>query len=94
MRRTLTRAVLYAVVALAIIYGGDALSLRFRIPNREPLGSITVYRYYALHKTKQKTTYMFAEPEAQPCVHALFPHLGYPPCWYLARHTEQRVDYE
>ena len=94
MRRKFARALLYAVAVLAIIYGGDELSLRFRIPNREPLGSVTVYRYYALHKTKQKSSYMFAEPEAQPCVHSLFPHLGHPPCWYLARHTEQRIDNE
>ena len=91
MRRKLTRALLYALAAIAIIYAGDDLSLRFR---SEPLGSVTVYRYYALHKTKQKTSYMFAEPEAQLCVHALFPHLGHPPCWYLSRHTEQRIDYE
>ena len=85
---------LYALAAIAITYAGDDLSLRFRIPDREPLGSVTVYRYYALHKTKQKTNYMFAEPEAQPCAHSLFPHFGHPPCWYLARHTEQRIDYE
>jgi hypothetical protein len=93
MRRKLT-VVLDALVVLAILYVADDLSLRYRIPQREPLGSVTVYRYYALHKTKQKTNYMFAEPETQPCVHSLFPHLGHPPCWYLSRHTEQRIDYE
>ena len=51
-------------------------------------------RYYALHKNKQKTNFMFADPEAQTCVHSLFPHFGYPPCWYLSRHAEQRIDYE
>jgi hypothetical protein len=94
LRTKLTRVVLYALVAMAVLYLGDDLSLRFRILNREPLGFVTVYRYYALHKTKQKTNYMFAEPEAQACVRSLFPHLGLPPCWYLARHTEQRIDYE
>ncbi len=94
MKRTITRALLYIVLTAAIAYTVDALSLRFRLPRREPLGSVTVYRYYALHKTKQKTNYMFAEPQPQTCVNSLFPHLGYPPCWYLARHTEQRIDYE
>ena len=51
-------------------------------------------RYYALHKSKQKTNFMFADPEVQTCVHSLFPHSGHPPCWYLGRHAEQRIDYE
>lgn len=91
MNRQLTRAALYAAAILAIVFLADGLSLRFR---RQPLGSVTVQRYYALHKNKQKTTFMFAEPEAQTCVRALFPHWGYPPCWYLRRRTEQRIDYQ
>jgi hypothetical protein len=82
------------VVIAALLYAADDLSLRFRLPDREPLGSVTVQRYYALHKSKEKTNFMFAPPEAQTCVHSLFPHLGYPPCWYLSRHAEQRIDYE
>jgi hypothetical protein len=82
------------VVIAALLYAADDLSLRFRLPDREPLGSVTVQRYYALHKSKGKTNFMFAPPEAQTCVHSLFPHLGYPPCWYLSRHAEQRIDYE
>jgi hypothetical protein len=27
------------------------------------------------------------------CVHSLFPHMGYQPCWYLSRHSEQRTNY-
>jgi hypothetical protein len=94
MKAKLRRAAMYLVAVAALIYLADSLSLRFRIPRREPLGSVTVERYYALHKSKQKTTFMFAEPEPQTCVRALFPHLGYPPCWYLRRRTEQRIDYE
>jgi hypothetical protein len=84
---------LYACLAAALVYAGDDLALRFRIPNREPFGSVTVQRYYALHKSKDKTSFMFADPEAQTCVHSLLPHSGYPPCWYLSRHAEQRIDY-
>jgi hypothetical protein len=79
------------VFAAALLYLGDALSLRLR---RQPYGSVTVSRYYALHKSKQKTNFMFAEPQPQTCVHSLFPHSGYSPCWYLARHPEQRIDCE
>ena len=92
--RSLFRATLYALVAACLLYAADDLSLRYRIPDREPFGSVTVQRYYALHKSKQKTNFMFADPEVQTCVHSLFPHSGYPPCWYLSRHAEQRIDYE
>lgn len=91
MNRKLTRAALYAIAILAIIFLADAVSLRLR---REPLASVNVQRYYALHKNKQKPTFMFDEPETQTCVRSLFPHLGYPPCWYLRRRAEQRIDYE
>ncbi len=85
------RVAFCAAIVAALLYAGDALVLRLR---RDPYGSVTVNRYYALHKSKQKTNFMFAEPEAQTCVHALFPHSGFPPCWYLRRHAEQRIDYE
>ena len=91
MNRKLTRAVLYLIFIVGMIFLLDSLSLRFR---RQPLDSVTVQRYYALHKSKDKTTFMFAEPEAQNCVRALFPHWGYPPCWYLRHRTEQRIDYQ
>ncbi|MGZ4817015.1 MAG: hypothetical protein ACXVZR_15015 [Terriglobales bacterium] len=91
MKKILTRGWLYVLIAAAIIYAADALLLRFR---REPYGAVTIQRYYALHKDRQKTNYMFAEPEAQTCVHSLLPHSGHPPCWYLSRHAEQRIDYD
>ena len=94
MKRKLARAAFYLATVIVLVYLGDVLSLRFRLPHREPLGSVTVQRYYALHKSKQKTTFMFADPQPQTCVRSLFPHFGYPPCWYLRRRTEQRIDYE
>jgi hypothetical protein len=91
MKRRLTRVLLFTALALATVYAVDDLALRLR---RQPFGSVTVQRYYALHKSKQKTNFMFAEPEAQVCVHSLLPHSGFTPCWYLSRHPEQRIDYE
>lgn len=85
------RVLFYLIAAAAVLYGGDALALHLR---RQPQGSVLVRRYYALHKSKQKTNFMFAEPEPQTCLHSLFPHSSYSPCWYLERHAEQRIDYE
>ena len=89
MRRTL----LVVVLLVGVIYAGDFLSLRLRIPNhREQLGSVQVRRFYAVTLKNHKTEYMFEEPQAMACVNSLFPHDGYTPCWYLNRHKRQQID--
>jgi hypothetical protein len=41
----------------------------------------------------RKTEYIAVPPQTQQCVHSLFPQLGLAPCWYLARHAVQQVNY-
>lgn len=88
------RILIVAVLTIAVVYAGDDLSVRYRIPkSRQPLGSVTIQRYDAISEKNGKTEFAFEEPVTQTCVHALFPHLGYLPCWYLSRHSEQRINY-
>lgn len=82
------------LAAPLLFYVVEDLSVRWRVPPRDAFGQVTVHRYYALHKSRDKMSIVNTEPEAQTCVHAVFPHAGYPPCWYLARHAEQRVDFQ
>ena len=92
--RIITRILGVAAMLLSLLYAGDYLSLRYRIrAARDPYGTVTVRHYYALHKSRNKTDFMFADPENQVCVRSLFPHFGYTPCWYLSRNSEQRVDF-
>jgi hypothetical protein len=35
-----------------------------------------------------KTEFMLDKPQTQTCVRALFPQLGYKPCWWLAHHAK------
>lgn len=83
---------IFALVVLAI-YMGDFLSARFGFPGHRAIyDSVTVNQTYAVtQKDQKKEEYYFLPPEAQTCVNALFPHFGYPPCWYLKRHRSQRV---
>lgn len=74
-----------------LVYAGDYLSLRLRIPNREPFGTVQVQRYFEVALKNRKTEYMRDEPRPQPCVRSLFPHYGDTPCWYLARHPRQNI---
>ena len=86
------RALLFAAMLLVILYTGDYLSVRYRIPNREPLGTIKIQSYYAVRQKDRKVEYYFLDPENQQCVHSLFPHFSCNPCWYVGRQTKKEID--
>jgi hypothetical protein len=89
----LKRLLVITCLLLSVVYVCDYVSVRFRIPkSREPFGTVNVQRYYAVKQKDGKTEFMFDPPENQVCVHSLFPHLGYTPCWYLSRSNPQRIN--
>jgi hypothetical protein len=97
LRRLLLRivaAVFLSALSLTIFaYGADYAAFRYRVAaNRQVFGQVTILPYYAVPQKSGKTQFIFNPPEVRTCVHALFPHAGYEPCWYLQRHTEQRTD--
>ena len=91
--RYIKRGLGIIVLAAAVLYAGDYLSLRYRIPaHREQFGSFEVRHFYAVTLKNHKTEYLYDDPRDEVCVNSLFPHYGYDPCWYVARHPEQRID--
>jgi hypothetical protein len=97
LRRKLRRAVVWllggaaAFIILAFLIDYGVLRLRV-LTGRQPYGSVVVRRYYAVLEKNNKTEFLFDPPQPWTCVNSLFPHAGYPPCWYLSRHPEQRTD--
>jgi hypothetical protein len=88
------RWLIIAAVLLVLTYLGDYISVAYRIPNgREQFGSIEVEKLLAVPQKNRKTEYIADPLEAEQCVHSLFPQLGLAPCWYLARHAMQQVNY-
>ena len=89
------RILFFTALACLLVYLGDFVSVRFGIPgNRPPYGSIMVTQTYAVpEKNMKKEDYFFQPAQPVTCVNSLFPHFGYKPCWYLARHANQRVDF-
>ena len=76
-----------------MVYAGDYCLVRYRIrSSRNPFGQVTVQPVYVIHEKNGKIEYQFADPETDVCLHSLFPHMGYSPCWYLSRHTEKQID--
>jgi hypothetical protein len=92
--RVVRRVLLGLVSVVALLYLGDDLAVRLPIPRkRDPFGQVTVYRLDTIPQKNGKVEYAPEPPAKQTCIHSLFPHMGYAPCWYLSRHAEQRVNY-
>jgi hypothetical protein len=86
------RIVLVVLALFALLYVGDYTSVRFRIPGHNPFGSVTVTITTTVMKKDGKPDYYFQPPQTETCVRSIFPHLGYLPCWYLRRHTNQQIN--
>jgi hypothetical protein len=82
------RTTLIIGAALGIIYMADAFALR---ASSHPFGTVQVRRYYAMPLKGGKTEYGDAGVEDETCIHSMFPHLGFAPCWYASRKTEKWV---
>ena len=90
-RRSLlvAKVVLVAVVAaVAILYAADDLIVRYRLAHRranDPLEEVRTY--YAARLKNGKVEIFYDAPQIEACVHSVFPHFGYRPCWYVRRAT-------
>jgi hypothetical protein len=94
MKLLARRLLLIAGALFLLLYLGDSISIRYRIPNgREQFGSVEVQTLLAVPQKDHKTEYIADPPQAQQCVHSLFPQLGLAPCWYESRHAVQQINY-
>jgi uncharacterized protein YneF (UPF0154 family) len=94
VKSLLRRVLLIAIALLILIYTGDYVSIAYRIPNhREQFGTVEVQKLLAVPQKDRKTEFIANPPEAEQCVYSLFPQLGLTPCWYLASHANQQVNY-
>lgn len=93
IKRIMLRTVLALVLLLCAAYLSDFLLLRWKyFGKHNPTGTVIVKPYFAVPRKDGKTEFMFDDPKEQTCVHSLFPHSGFSPCWYLSRHKEKRID--
>lgn len=96
-RTIVKRILIAALAALAIVYAGDFVSVRVRMLQPKPdnpFETVTALRILAIAEKNGKTEYTIDQLQPQQtavCVHALFPHNGDPPCWYLKRKFAQPI---
>ena len=93
LRRIFVTAILVLIGTSTLVFGLDYAVFRIRAAmNWNAYRSVMVNHYTAVLQKNGKTTLTFDPPQAWTCVNALFPHAGSLPCWYLARHPDQRTD--
>ena len=95
LMRTQSIRILYALLLLlAVAYGYDYASVRRRMSAQKPGDPFDVVTYPHLLAIPQKGNKVDYELDAQSpmesesCVHSLFPHYGYTPCWYVVRRSK------
>jgi hypothetical protein len=91
------RILVAAVIALAVLYLGDFVSVRIRILHpklADPFESMPTLRVLAIPEKNGKTSYEIDQQNPEQtitCVHSLFPHSGYSPCWYVKPRINQPI---
>ena len=94
MRTHLIRTLYALLMLLAIAYGYDYASVRLRANAQKPGDPFDVVTYphlLAIPQKGNKVEYALdaqSPMESDPCVHSLFPHYGYTPCWYIVRKSK------
>ena len=82
------RYVRYGFLAFAVVavvsYAADSLYLHYR---GTPTADVRVDSMYAVKNRWNEVEYSVGSTGSERCVKSLYPHGGYRPCWYLARHT-------
>jgi len=87
--------IVYAIILLvAIAYGYDYASVRRRMSMKksgDPFDVVTYPHLLAIPLKGNKVDYELdaqSPMASEPCVHSLFPHYGYTPCWYVLRRSK------
>jgi hypothetical protein len=91
------RILIALMAALGLVYCGDFLYLQVRMLHpkaADPFESFNALRVLAIPEKNGKIEY---EVDAQnpeqtvTCVHSLFPHAGFSPCWYVKPRINQPI---
>ena len=85
------------VSAVVLLYLVDSAAVRIRALRptaTAPYETMTVPRVLAIPENGGKTEDQIDQLNPQEtitCVHSLFPHSGYKPCWYVKRRAMQPI---
>lgn len=93
VKKIIVRGAIGLLAAVVIAYVADAIQVRVRLATGGPAnayGTVTVL--YAAGLKGSKYEIYTDQPDVETCARALFPQMGYPPCWYLREHAMRMLD--
>lgn len=74
------------VLATGLTYVGDYLYVRYKMAGANSSEAFGSVQFFPATQLKNGKLDIYIEsPQTETCVHALFPHYGYNPCWYAKR---------
>jgi len=91
MRFNIERLLIVLLLVVAAVYAVDYVSVQYRASAKKPGDPYDLVTYPHLLEIPQKGNRVeyaldaLAPMVSQPCVHSLFPHSGYTPCWFVNR---------
>jgi len=90
--RIFAGTLLSAILALGVLYLIDYMALRYRMARGGlAAATATVTILYGTPLKNGEVSIFWDQPQTETCVRSVFPHLGYPPCWYAVRHTTKMI---
>ena len=90
----LKRLLVLALAVLAVVYLADYFWFRYRMRSQkpgDPLEVVKVKPLYAVAQKNGRVEYILADPVDITCVHSIFPHAGYNPCWYVVQQSGRPI---
>ena len=93
IKKILVRGFLGMIGAIILLYVADAIQVRIRLATGgtdRAYDTVTVL--YASGLKGNKMEIYTDLPQSVTCARAIFPQMGYLPCWYVRQHTTQMLD--
>ncbi len=87
--RQLGRLLIVLGCLLVVLYVGDFLVLEYHAAHGTGYSTVEVTQFLATKLKGNKTEYDMMGTSEETCTRTLFPQKGYPPCWWLQKHTSQ-----
>ena len=93
-RPILKKLIVASLLLIVIAYAYDYLSVRHRMTAQkqgDPFDVVTYPHLLMIPQKGNKVEYALdaqSPMQSDPCVHSMFPHFGYTPCWYVRRRTK------
>jgi hypothetical protein len=93
MVRIVRWVLIVVVVLFAALYGADYAIAKIRVAKNASgsLESVKVQPLYIIPHKDSRAEYVFGDPQMKTCLHSIFPHFGYGPCWYVKRNLQPTV---